>query len=237
MNESTIYVLCITAASIGFVHTLIGPDHYLPFIVMSKARKWSMKKTMGLTFLCGLGHVLSSVVLGLIGVAIGVALSQLEAFETMRGGFAAQAMMIFGFSYCIWGIWRAIKNKPHTHVHTHDGSKHTHEHTHHNAHSHLHEKAEGKTLTPWVLFTIFVLGPCEPLIPMLMYPAAEHSVIGTVLVATVFSVVTIATMMGIVLVSAWGISFVKLGKMERYAHAMAGGAILLSGMAIQFLGL
>ncbi len=33
-----IVVLGIAAASIGFFHTLLGPDHYLPFIVMARAR-------------------------------------------------------------------------------------------------------------------------------------------------------------------------------------------------------
>jgi nickel/cobalt transporter (NicO) family protein len=32
-------VITITAASIGLFHTLMGPDHYLPFIVMARARK------------------------------------------------------------------------------------------------------------------------------------------------------------------------------------------------------
>jgi sulfite exporter TauE/SafE len=237
MNESTLLVLCVTAVSIGFIHTLIGPDHYLPFIVMSKARGWNLRKTMWLTFACGLGHVLSSVVLGLLGALLGVALGKLEAVESARGYYAAQAMMIFGFTYCVWGIWRAIKNKPHTHTHLHEESRpHAHEHVHTHVHTHVHESA-GKSITPWVLFTIFVLGPCEPLIPMLMVPAAQHSLSGTVLVAAVFSVVTVATMMSIVLVSAWGVSFIRLGKIERFSHAMAGGAILASGMAIQFLGL
>lgn len=44
MNQE-IKVLYITAASIGFFHTLFESNHYLPFIVMPKARKWSMPKT------------------------------------------------------------------------------------------------------------------------------------------------------------------------------------------------
>ena len=92
-------------------------------------------------------------------------------------------------------------------------------------------------MTPWVLFTIFVLGPCEPLIPLIMYPAAEHSIAGMVWVAVVFSVVTIGTMMSVVLVATWGAGFVKLGAAERFSHALAGGAICCSGLAIQFLGL
>ena len=68
MTDSII-VLCGTAASIGFLHTLLGPDHYLPFVAMSRAGGWSLKKTTVVTVLCGMGHVLSSVVLGFIGIA------------------------------------------------------------------------------------------------------------------------------------------------------------------------
>ena len=31
-------ILAVTAASIGVVHTLVGPDHYLPFVVLAQAR-------------------------------------------------------------------------------------------------------------------------------------------------------------------------------------------------------
>ena len=54
MTEA-IPILAGTAALIGLGHTLAGPDHYLPFIVMGKARQWSLGKTMWITFLCGLG--------------------------------------------------------------------------------------------------------------------------------------------------------------------------------------
>jgi len=55
--EDSLLVLLISAASIGFFHTLLGPDHYLPFILLSKSRNWSTVKTMFITVLCGLGHV------------------------------------------------------------------------------------------------------------------------------------------------------------------------------------
>lgn len=230
-----IIILCTTAASIGFIHTIFGPDHYLPFIVMSKARGWTPLKTAFITFLCGIGHIMSSVVLGLIGIAFGVAVMKLEVFEAFRGNLAAWALIGFGFAYFIWGVRSAIRNKPHSHFHDHDETKdHVHEHSHTGKHSHVHE---GKNITPWILFTIFVLGPCEPLIPILMYPAAKSSIIGLVMVTAAFGIVTIATMLGVVMVSAWGISFLPLGRLERYAHALAGATICLSGMAIQFLGL
>jgi len=233
---SDIMILTATAASIGFLHTLLGPDHYLPFIVMSKARNWTRTKTTLITALCGIGHVLGSIVLGLIGIALGITVSSLEGFEGTRGDIAAWLLIAFGLVYFTWGLRRALKNKPHTHPHIHlDGEEHEHDHT--KDHTHVHEASEKKKITPWMLFIIFVLGPCEPLIPILMYPAAQSNGWGVVLVASVFGVVTVLTMLSIVLLAYAGISFVPMKKVERFAHAIAGGTITLSGMAIVFLGL
>jgi nickel/cobalt transporter (NicO) family protein len=233
-----LYLLAVTAASIGLIHTVAGPDHYLPFIVMAKARKWSMAKTAWITFLCGLGHIGSSVALGLIGVALGLAVSRLEGLESFRGNLAGWALIAFGLVYLVWGVRRAIKNQPHAHLHFHkDGSEHVHAHAHHDEHTHVHEREQKVNLTPWILFTIFVLGPCEPLIPLVMYPAAQHSTAGLIVVTAVFGSVTILTMLGIVLLSSFGINLLPMGKVERYSHALAGGSILLCGVAIQFLGL
>ena len=233
--SSEITLLAITAASIGFFHTLFGPDHYLPFIMMSKARNWKMSKTMLITFLCGIGHVGSSIFMGIIGITIGIAISKIEIFEAFRGNLAAWAFIVFGFVYLIWGIRQAIRNKPHTHLHIHeDGSEHVHEHSHKLEHSHVHGK---KNITPWILFTIFVLGPCEPLIPILMYPSAKNSTSGLIFITLVFAVVTITTMMAVVYIASLGYKFVPMKKMERYSHAIAGFIIMFSGLGIQFLGL
>ncbi len=97
-------VLYLTAASIGFFHTLLGPDHYVPFIVISKARKWSLTKTNFITFLCGLGHVGSSVLIGFIGIMLGVAVNKIILIESTRGSVAAWLMIAFGLAYFICGL-------------------------------------------------------------------------------------------------------------------------------------
>jgi len=231
-----IFILSLTAASIGFIHTLIGPDHYLPFIMMAKAGKWSKIKTFWVTILCGAGHVLSSVVLGFIGIAAGIALDKLELIEGTRGEIAGWALIAFGFVYMVWGIKKAYKNRPHSHIHVeNDGTYRTHTHHHHGEHVHVQEKK--RSLTPWILFLVFVLGPCEPLIPLLMFPAAQESISGLWIVTTVFGFTTIGTMLSVVMVSLWGINFLPLGKLERFTHALAGFAIFASGLAINVLGL
>lgn len=237
MISTEISLLAFTAASIGFVHTLIGPDHYLPFIVLSKARGWSIRKTLWITLGCGVGHVLSSIVLGALGILLGIGVGKLEGLEAFRGDMAAWALFIFGTGYLLWGIYRAMHNKPHTHTHGHGLMRHIHEHSHTDVHDHIHVGKKSLNLTPWVLFIIFVLGPCEPLIPLLMYPASIHSWGGVALVSGVFAFATIATMTSIVALAWYGVEFIRTAFLERYFHAIAGGTIALSAGAIIFLGL
>jgi nickel/cobalt exporter len=237
--QNEILVLAGTAAAIGFVHTLLGPDHYLPFIVIGRARRWPLLKTLFISFLCGLGHVLSSVIIGFAGIALGIAIFRVEGIESFRGSLAAWLLIGFGLAYFFWGLQRAIRNKPHKHLHFHDGGeKHEHPHTHLKAaHAHIHDEKSRSSLTPWILFTIFVFGPCEPLIPLLMYPAAEHNFGGVVFVTLAFGVATISTMLAIIAAASWGVGFIRLGFLEKYVHAIAGAMIFFSGISVQFLGL
>jgi len=234
-------LLLFTAASIGFVHTLLGPDHYLPFVAMGTARRWSTRKTLWVTSLCGVGHVLGSVVIGFVGIGIGVSISRLEWLEGVRGGAAAWLLTGFGLAYLAWGLKKAWRSRTHTHAHFHgDGTIHEHGHGHEGLHlqPHPHVAApKARRITPWALFVIFVLGPCEPLIPVLMYPASQHSVWGTVAVVLAFGAATIATMLGVVYLATRGLERLPLDTAERYSHALAGAALSLCGLGIVFLGL
>jgi len=98
-------------------------------------------------------------------------------------------------------------------------------------------KEAGGSMTPWVLFVIFLLGPCEALIPLLMYPAARESTLGVLIVTGVFGVVTVLTMAMAVAVALLGLKTVKLSRLEPYGHALAGSTILACGLGIVLLGL
>ncbi|MDA3956865.1 sulfite exporter TauE/SafE family protein [Oceanispirochaeta sp.] len=219
-----------TIVTLAFFHTVVGPDHYLPFIAMSRNAGWSTRKTAGLTIICGLGHVLSSVIIGLSGLAFGIAIYKLEAIQSHRSDIAAWLLMIFGAGYVLWGYYLKRRH-PHHHGHGHShGYGYSHE-------SSATSKEGKKSLTPWVLFTIFVFGPCEVLIPMLMYYAAQNNMSGMVTATILFGVTTIATMLVIVLLTLRGIKLIRLPFLEHHSHTVAGIIILLSGAGIKFLGL
>ncbi len=225
-------LLIWTTAGIGFFHTVAGPDHYLPFVVLGSSRGWSLTKTIWITALCGVGHVLGSVVLGLVGIGLGLAVHKMVAIESLRGEIAAWALIAFGLGYLAWGLRLVYRRRPHTHIHAHlDGSEHAHRHSHLSGHAHLHSKPEsGAGLTPWALFIIFVLGPCEPLIPLLMFPAASASLTGILLVSAVFGLVTITTMIATTTMLVLGARRLRLDGLGRWSHALAGSTLMLSGL-------
>jgi len=224
-------VLTLNAVAVGFIHTAIGPDHYVPFIVMAKARGWSLARTTWITLACGIGHVASSVLLGLAGYAVGASLRHLEWIESFRGEIAAWALIIFGALYAAWGLWRIKRKGPDGHSHDHLIRLHSHDHIHHP------RSGAVVNLTPWILFAIFVFGPCEPLIPLFIYPAATSGWAGAWLVSIAFSSVTIGTMLVLVLAGRYGLNWLPTERLARYNHVLAGSTIALTGCMIQFLGL
>lgn len=248
--------LSLAALSMGFVHTLFGPDHYVPFVAMSRVGGWSRRKTLLVTLLCGLAHVCSSVVLGFIGLALGLLVFKLETIEAQRGNVAGWLLIAFGVAYTTWGVAQAVRNRRHTHLHIHaDGTVHTHEHVHFDEHLHPHAAAAepgtaanpytspteaeppqapaATTMTPWILFAIFAFGPCEPLIPLLMYPAAKADLFSAGCVAALFSLTTIATMTTMVLLICAGAGALRFDRLTRYSHAAAGLVVLSCGVAVK----
>jgi sulfite exporter TauE/SafE len=176
---------------------------------------------VAVTFACGVGHVFSSVVIGATGIALGLAVGKLESIESVRGELASYALIAFGTLYGIWGLWRARKGHGHRHL---PGGGHL-------------DDNSARSVTFWTLFIIFVLGPCEPLIPLVMFPAVAHNWHGVLLVTLSFGAVTIGTMCAIVYSAVKGLAVLKTEFLEKYVHALAGGVIAVSGISIKLFGL
>jgi sulfite exporter TauE/SafE len=232
-------VLLGTALTVAIVHTLIGVDHTLPFVVLGRARGWSLRKVLSVTALCGAGHVLSSVVLGLCGIALGAALERMQWLQGVRGSLAAWLLIAFGCVFVARSLWRTWRRQEHSHAHAHeDGVVHRHPHRHDQAaHVHPHPVPEQGSAAVWTLFVIFVLGPCEPLIPLMLAPAALHDWLTVTVVCAAFSAATIAAMLVIVAAAYAGLSRVAAPALARHAELLAGAAIAASGIAIQTLGI
>jgi hypothetical protein len=231
--------LLAAAAGVALTHTLLGPDHYLPFVMLSRARRWSRARTLAVTVACGLGHVLSSLLLCLGGLALGVGVARLEQVEAIRGDLAAWALVAFGIAYFAWGVRRAVRHAHGLEAHAHGGHVHLHAAAA-QAHGHPAGDLAGRgrpSPTFWVLFTVFVLGPCEPMIPLFVLPASRGRWDLAAGSAVLFSALTIATMAALTAVSSAGLRRLPFASLDRWSHALAGAVLWLSGAAILTLGL
>ena len=76
--SSEITLLITTTITVACLHTATGPDHYLPFIALSKSKNWTLAQTILWTIICGIGHVGSSVLLGLAAGALGWSMAKLD---------------------------------------------------------------------------------------------------------------------------------------------------------------
>ncbi|RME71319.1 MAG: hypothetical protein D6781_04475 [Verrucomicrobia bacterium] len=212
MTEQSVHLLAVTAVGVGLLHTIIGIDHTIPFVALGRARRWTLRRTLGLTAVCGIGHVAASLGIAVIGIFAGAAMEDLQWFDAMRGGLAAWALIVFGCTYAVWGWVR--RKRPHTHVEEDDA---------------LASWSVGR----WGLLIAFVLGPCEPLVPLLIVPGLESGWGAAMFVAVVFSISTLAAMLGVVTLGCYGLKSIRGGLAIHHADVLAGIAIAASGVAIK----
>ena len=223
----------LAAVSVAVLHTALGVDHTLPFVMLARARGWSRRRTLWITALCGAAHVVCSLALAVGGALLGVALGVLESVEESRGALAAWILVAFGGAYALWGARRAWCARRELVLHDHSGEVHVHAHGgHHHTHSHP-VRADANF---WALFCVFVFGPCEPLIPLVFLPASQGRWPLALGVFAVFTLATLATMLALVAGAHATARRLRLGALEPWSHSLAGTVIAASGLAVLFAG-
>ena len=95
-------MLLTTAGATALLHTLI-PDHWLPFVLIGRARGWSGGTTGLVSGISALIHVSLSIVLGLATLGIGLGAAEVVGESLERAG--AVLLILFGLIYA-WWAWR-----------------------------------------------------------------------------------------------------------------------------------
>lgn len=216
--ERSFFVLLFSTFFIAVIHAL-APDHWMPFIMIGNAQKWSKTKLMTATFLAGLGHVGSSIILGVVGIALGIGLLKIKGIVESVAKVGGILLIGFGIFYMLWGL-KHMKDE-HTSYLSADRDK-------------LNKKRG--IISTWTLIAIFVLGPCEALIP-LMFIATFYGWLGIVTITLSFSVMTILMMMVQTILAYVGIQKIHLEALHKFSHAIAGAIIALTGIIVMILGI
>jgi len=220
---SKLLTLIIAAVFLAVTHTA-APDHWMPFVMIGKSRKWTLFKTTLIAGIAGVGHVGTSVVIALIGIFIGGEIS--EKFGFWAENITSYGLIIFGLIFTLYALYRIKVKKQHTHFgvhveeHEHDGHKHEH-------------KADIIVYTPVILIG---LTPCVALLPIAIaaQPLGLTSAIGVIIL---FALFTIGTMMTLTIFSYRGLSFLNLNIFEKYGDVIAGIIIMLTGALVRIIGI
>ena len=238
MADAPFYLLTATAIATAAFHTLI-PDHWLPFVLIGRARHWSARTTAAVSGGSALIHTTLSVLLGLIAVRIGREATAAvgETLERVSGAL----LIVFGLVYAGW----AWKKGGHFHpggsmLHREeegpgcDGSEGPGDpgHLYYHADRRLIEGVGGRGAV--YLAVIVGVNPCVLVLPIVL-AAAEHGARVLSLVAAAYSATTIALMVGLSVAGVAGIRRFEPPGAARYMEMTSGLLIAAVGVAFWFL--
>ncbi len=232
MNTAA-YILVISALSTAIFHTLI-PDHWLPFVLIGRARNWSIRRTALISGVSSLLHVSLSLVLGFVGVGIGLGTSMAvgEALEKVSGVL----LILLGIFYAYWSFRKG--------GHFHIGGKRAHHHQE-SEEEKEHGGNEESELGPWdpdrdiingrlkksdwYLAFIIGLNPCVLIFPIL-FAAAPHGIAIITAITILYSVTTCFLMVGLTLAGLLWAKNIKMKFFAKYGEIMSGLFISLVGI-------
>ncbi len=214
--------LVLTTIITAIVHTLI-PDHWLPFVLVSKAEGWSDRRTATLTALSGTLHVTLSIALGLALPILGKgAQAAVEGVGARLEAASAWLLIFFGIAYMLWFLFKG------GHVHSFGI------HPHHNPGDPEPPRTLGlrlKDLSGYSLTFVVGFNPCILVIPCI-YGAAQISGLTLAAVTLSFAVSTVVSMVAVTMLGRRGTLRLTSPFLTRYGEALSGGLIALTGLAL-----
>jgi ABC-type nickel/cobalt efflux system permease component RcnA len=237
-GNATLLIWAVLA--VGVLHTLV-PDHWVPIAALARRHGWSSLRTALAAAGAGLGHVSSTLLLGLAVWTIGAVAA--ARYAHLVDVFSALALIGFGTWFAVSG-WRELhgardhghEHFGHAHVHRHSGGlEHTHWHEHQAEDWHvgggaaaLHEHshaASGRT----ALILILGSSPMIEGLP-LFFAASTAGAQLIVVMALVFALATIATYVVVTTTATLGLQRVSFGPVERYGEMLSGAFVALVGL-------
>jgi nickel/cobalt transporter (NicO) family protein len=129
MNAGPELLLIGAVGAVGALHTIV-PDHWVPITLIARQRGWSKAETARASFQAGVGHVLSTLVIGTVVWLAGVAVA--SRFGKIVDSAASVALVAFGAWIAI-SAWREFSR----------GARHAHSHGHSHAHDFGHLNSGG----------------------------------------------------------------------------------------------
>ena len=235
--DRTLSLLFLTSVSTALFHTLI-PDHWLPFVLIGRARRWSLGTTAMVSGFSALLHAGLSILLALVTLVIGLETAHARGIVLERA--SGVLLLVFGLAYAIWA-WRKGG-------HFHPGGSLLHPHAHEDCdgregdegEDHLHYHADTDLIhgqagkSAFYLAAIVGLNPCVVLLPVVV-ATAERGAKAFALVTLAYAATTTLIMMGLSVAGVAGTRRLKIPAGARYMEPASGALIALVGLVLLLL--
>lgn len=188
------------------------PDHWVPLAVVGRTRRYPLSRVARLSGLAGIAHVLVSVVLGAVIVAIGLQFR--SRLQSAQDTIVGSVLVATGIGFLAFELSRKGRSHPHSHPHQHE---------HPPAHPH-------GLLAVMVPFGA-AASPDLTILPVFLAAAAvgTGTAVGSLLA---FAAVTIATIVGLTLLATLGGYQLRGDWLDRWGNATTAVVLLLIGALV-----
>jgi len=243
--SATTPALLAAAAGVGFGHAIL-PDHWVPLAVVGRTRRYPLARVARLSGMAGVAHVLVSIVLG--GVIIAVGLQFRSTVQSAQDTIIGCVLILTGLGFAILELTGRGHHHSHDHSHAHDHGHHRHDHEHGHSHPHPHEhphllsasevdeRVAAKESRLHGLAAIMVpLGaaasPDLTILPVFL--AATTAGLATAISSLViFAAVTIGTIVGLTLLACFGGYQIRGQWLERWGNVFTALVLVLIGALV-----
>jgi nickel/cobalt exporter len=232
---STTPALLAASAGVGFGHAIL-PDHWVPLAVLGRTRRYPLSKVARLSGLAGIAHVMISIVLGAVIIAIGLQFR--STVQSAQDTIIGCLLIATGLGFAAF----ELTGHGHGHGHAHDHGEaddpgHSHRPgpgDHHGAHEHPAERGGVRGLAAIMVPFGAAASPDLTILPVFLAAttAGAATAIGSLLI---FAAVTIVTIVGLTLAAARGGYQIRGEWLERWGNAITAlvlviiGALVLTG--------
>lgn len=231
--SATTPALLAAAAGVGFGHAIL-PDHWVPLAVLGRTRRYPLSRVMRLSGLAGIAHVLVSIVLGALIIAVGLQFR--STVQSAQDTIIGCVLILTGLGFAVLELTGHGHQHGHEHrdVHEHD------EHVYEDDHGHSHEHVAVKETALRGLAAVMVpfgaaASPDLTILPVFL-ASATAGVTTAVSSLVIFAAVTIGTIVSLTLLACFGGYQIQGQWLERWGNVFTAltliviGALVLGGV-------
>lgn len=200
--------LLIGSLLISLLHAVI-PNHWLPVLAIGKKEGWSLAETTRITFIAGMSHVISTVIIGLLLALIGSELTEhIEDFTKIIG----PSILI------LIGLYFVRQHYSHHHFHLEKNK--------------IEKKKKGAIIMALVI--AMFLSPCMEIEAYFLL-AGSKGWYFLALIAALYTIITIAGMLVWIRIAYKGLLKLNWHKWEHNAGIITGLVLITTGIISFFI--